>query len=118
MAAIAVVFPGSQASARIGKDVITLNGTAFTANTTYLLELVRPDAGGQTLVTTDANGAFTYSFVPQIIGATTVNARAVRTLTSFGSPLGSTANYVLTHDALTVPSATATASITAAQTST
>ncbi|SRR6266571_3324129 len=117
MAAIAVVFPGSQSAARVGKDPITLNGTAFTANTQYLLELVRPDAGGATLVTSDANGAFTYSFVPQVTGATTVNARAVRTLNAIGSPLGSTANYVLTHDALTVASATATASITAAQTS-
>lgn len=115
MAAIAVVFPGTQAAARIGKDTITLNGTAFTASTTFVLELVRPGGGMQQLVTSDGNGAFTATVVPDQLGAITVNAYPVRTLTRFGSPLGSTSNYVLTVDALTTPSATATASITAAQ---
>lgn len=116
MAAIAVVFPGTQSAARIGKDTITLNGTAFTASTTFLLELVRPGGGGQSLVTSDASGAFTATLVPDQIGAITVNAYPVRTLSRFGSPLGATSNYVLTADVLTTPSATATASITSAQT--
>jgi hypothetical protein len=114
-AAFAFVFPGSQAAARIGKDTITINATGFTASTNYVLELVRPGGGMQQLVTSDATGAFTASLVPDQIGAVTVNAYPVRTLTRFGSPLGATSNYVLTVDALTTPSATATGSITAAQ---
>lgn len=113
MASITVTYPSGQTSARISKDVITFNGTGFTASTQYVLELARPEGDQTLLITTDATGAFSYSWVPQMIGAVTANAYAVRgTLTRFGSILGSTANSEM--DALPVNIVSTTATVTAA----
>lgn len=110
---ITVAFPAGQTSARIWKDTITFNGTGFTANTQFILELARPEGDQTVLITTDAAGAFSYSMVPQMVGAIVCNAFAVRgTLNRFGSFLGTTANSQM--DAPQVNIVGNTATVTAA----
>ena len=113
MAAITVAYPAGQTSARISKDTITFNGTGFTASTTYVLELARPDGDQTVLVTSNGSGAWSYTWVPMMVGAVTANAYAVRgTLTELGSILASTANYQM--DAVQTNIVANTATVTAA----
>lgn len=111
-AAIATTVSSGKTQARIGVDTVTVTGTGFTANTTYLLELAGPDADRVVFVASNLVGTFVYTYVPQVLGATTINAYPVRSagLSELGSVVQGTTNYVIDAVALALPSVTATAS--------